>query len=850
MWKKNEIIIFLAVFVVSVFFLFGQSTKKDNPDIVEKVDVNWWQVPVFAIDNSRNPITDLQPEDIEIRVNNQPVTNFLVFKRTFSTTEKKEEPGPGPQTPPAVVTTQEEAPPILKKKLVFLLFDVTLSSETSTRKSKTIAVEMIKKIKEDAVFFLLTIEPFTGLRFICGPISDKNQMMNQIDRKIIPRKNERFVDMSKFTGGSFSPMDDGGVRMPALSSHPERSFSHMDDGGGAMDPEAVASFYQRKNESFFYGINSLCLILDSFDDNKFLYLFSEGLSNALRKSVRGGESYYFSRFQQVSQKLGKSGTVLFIINTLGVADPSQLMTEKYRELNLGSEPDSAFTKEEEFSGEISLRYMAKESGGKYIEGENTQIVETIDNMNHAYYEIFFQDIPGIKSPNRSISIKSKQNEIEIHTINTLALRKNYLDMSPLEKELFAFNLAADNPMTHKEMKIQHACVTKIDTGKKSIQYHITLPNDFLKRPFDLYKIWINNEDTEQEVALIEKETINPQKNKIKIECITPKKIEETNKTWPYFVLIDPKENSAVVRVIGDRWIEPEETLAQNEPSHKTETIPDEEFKRLMDGAALYSEKLKTSALHYLCREEITDIYTPFDPYSMRRSNAGIPIDQGINEIFGASTLGRYGRSEVKKHIFDYRLLKKGDDIKEDRELIKSSDIPPQYQSINKDQVIKPTAFMTEKAVFAPITMLDRSRQPLYIFRFLKYDDLKNRKCAVIKVIPRNSTTIKGVYGTIWLDTQDFSLLKIEVAPQSIINYPKLQEAAIKITSKLFLSLEMDFFEIRQGVRFPTEVRMIEKYKGGRTVSNAYSSSGWERVKTIFTYSQYQFFNIQTDVTYE
>jgi hypothetical protein len=42
--------------------------------------------------------------------------------------------------------------------------------------------------------------------------------------------------------------------------------------------------------------------------------------------------------------------------------------------------------------------------------------------------------------------------------------------------------------------------------------------------------------------------------------------------------------------------------------------------------------------------------------------------------------------------------------------------------------------------------------------------------------------------------------------------------------------------------------MLEKYKGGRLVSQQKGTKGWERNRTTFNYSDYQFFDINMEVS--
>ena len=165
-----------------------------------------------------------------------------------------------------------------------------------------------------------------------------------------------------------------------------------------------------------------------------------------------------------------------------------------------------------------------------------------------------------------------------------------------------------------------------------------------------------------------------------------------------------------------------------------------------------------------------------------------------------------------------------------------------------DQVVKPTAFFTRRPVFAPITMLALNRHVLYEYRFLGYEKQKGRNAAVIEAIPKNREKEQSIYGKIWIDKQDFSILKIEADPRSIKGYTALTELGKKLKTNLQLSLEIEFENLSNGIRFPTKVSMAEHYKGGRYVSKLKGPGGWLRTRTVFLYSDYRFFNVNSRVT--
>jgi hypothetical protein len=199
---------------------------------------------------------------------------------------------------------------------------------------------------------------------------------------------------------------------------------------------------------------------------------------------------------------------------------------------------------------------------------------------------------------------------------------------------------------------------------------------------------------------------------------------------------------------------------------------------------------------------------------------------------------------VKSYTFSYRLLKRGTKIREERDWLSSKDNIP----ISRDQVVKPTTFFSQRAIFAPLTLLARERQERYNFRFIRFDTRKDRSAAVIEVIPKYEEQENTIYGKIWIDLEDYSVLKIEADPRSINGYQSLKKIEKQLNARLFLTLEIQFDKLRDGIRFPTEVLLLEQYKGGRYVSIYKGPKGWERNRTTFSYTDYRFFDVNVEVS--
>jgi VWFA-related protein len=823
----------LVLILPMVSFLYPQ---QEHEKIVEEVSVNWWQVPVFAVDNNGNPVTDLQPGDILVQLNGRQIPGFTLQKRSFTVIKREKEK--------EVEMPAVKQPPIQKNKVLFFLFDLSLSRGKSIKRAKNIAKKIVADAEEDVRFFVLTIDAFAGLVYVGkGSASDKDQLVKLIEKEVKETQNKRVVDISDF----FS-------NMPT----PKIGGNKFDGEDSNLFQEIVAKYYKRRSIGFFYSFEALYFFLNSIEDNKFIYFFSEGMSNSILTSninIDGGRGMYNYYFKKVANYLSRSGALLFIINTMGVEQSqSDAGQSQFSENTAGTIS--------RFSGEDSLRFLTRESGGTYLEGTHEKIVERLENMNRAYYEISFPDLPQLKGTTRKVSIKSNRKGIKIHSLHSLEKRKHYTQMIPIEKEILVLNLVTqpDNSLINNTISAYNARVDKTKKNKKGVNYTVTLPPDFLQQHIDLYKVWLEvNDQGMARMEKMEKESLYPPKNPVKIQFPFPKREKPKGKeeeiageTNAYFVLVNQGTDPARAAVHGielyqedPQLLELEKNKAAVKAKKSGQAISAEEMNHILQGAADYCSRLKQSAFHFYCQEKILETRNPLTDSGQNKMELNnILYEQKFKPNVSLRQIRDSAYKQAKSYLFGYRLIKQGNQIKEERDWISSRD----NNKVRRDQVVQTNAFFSEKAVFAPITILDPTRQDRYNFQFIRYDQRNGRSAAVIEALPKNPGETATIYGTLWIDMEDFSLMKIEANPESIRNYRLLKDLARKLNTRLLLSLEIDFDLQQEGIRFPTKVVFLEKYKGGRLISMHQGPKGWERTRTEFTYSDYRFFSVQTDVT--
>jgi VWFA-related protein len=803
-------IVFTFFLIVSTIPAIGQ-----QEEIVEKVSVEWWVIPVFAVDSTGKSITDLKETDIQLKVNNKIIPTFTLIKKNFTTSET---PDAGqtktPQTPP---------PPNIQNRTrnVFLLFDTALSTKESTQKAKDIAKRIVSEARKNTRFFIMTIEPFAGLAYAGGQTGDKKKLLDIIEKGVKSKPNSRVPDINEIiveTGGKFTKYDANDKRFLRTS---------------------IGKYYKRKSKNFVRSFESLYYALNAIKDNKFVYLFTEGISNAVLDTDSGNRSEYDRYLAEMAKYLGRSGAVLFIINPYGVVAPENALT----------------------SGEDSLRTLAMKSGGKYLEGQNDSIIEKIEHLHQAYYEIFFPASLKAGQHTLNIHIDSKRKGTNVHTMQAAEKNRTYRQMSDMEREVLALNLISGNPLYKTDLESEKANIKKVSKKKAKVTYFVEIPAKMLKHPLDLYRVRLNKKGTG---TSIDKQAIRSAQPQLKIVFGKVKPDEDT-----YFALIDglqkiallhgvEKEDQTVFKVSlppdpESQW-DARDTIEKDIETRKPKDT--EELNRLLEGAAQYCENLKDAAFHYICKEKITENQKPL------RRNRAITKDIG-NPGYNLyrKPLDYIERQDIRttinrKHVFNYRLIKAGKQVKEERDLLKELKETNKHKkksSANPDttaEALRGIRFVSSKAVFGPITLLDKERQANYHFRLKGFKNMKEHRTAIIEAYPKNEKDSQFIYGKFWIDAENFSVLKIEANPNSIVGHSRLKKLADELNTRLFLTLETEFFKFRQGIRFPTRIIFKEKYKGGPLINSQRGTKGWTRTQTLTEYTDYMFFKVDMDVIYK
>jgi hypothetical protein len=256
------------------------------------------------------------------------------------------------------------------------------------------------------------------------------------------------------------------------------------------------------------------------------------------------------------------------------------------------------------------------------------------------------------------------------------------------------------------------------------------------------------------------------------------------------------------------------------------------LKKILETAGDYCEKLKTMALYFICHENIKEKTYEFEKTILFRRGTGEP-----RRLVPLADL-RAVKTIKSSYIYDYQMIKKGDDFKEKRDLLEENG-----KKRNKKDVELQTVRMSAKyLVFGPVGFLSKSWQPHFRYEIVGVEILNKKKAIVIRAVPQEITEENYCFGRIWLDEGDSSILRIEWEPQSIVHLKETVESSIgELKRKIAWTVTYDI--VKNGVRFP----------GAQSIKEIYiTKNGKEHVKyeAEHVYDNYRYFTVETEVIFK
>lgn len=213
------------------------------------------------------------------------------------------------------------------------------------------------------------------------------------------------------------------------------------------------------------------------------------------------------------------------------------------------------------------------------------------------------------------------------------------------------------------------------------------------------------------------------------------------------------------------------------------------LEKTLKGAAEYCEKMKRSAFHFFCKEDIREM-----------------VD--FNHTMGLVTSGKSYKAFTKnRYIYEYQLFREEGRVTESRTLLELNGIKKKVP----DAQLKINGIRYKKLIFGPISLVSREAQPRYFYTITGEDQLWGEPAVVIEALPIYYGDSMRLYGKIWINNKDYSVMKIQFNPKSIQSSHLIEKRSMRHNARPKVDFYEEFQITKFGIRFPSRYYLEEAY---------------------------------------
>jgi hypothetical protein len=259
-----------------------------------------------------------------------------------------------------------------------------------------------------------------------------------------------------------------------------------------------------------------------------------------------------------------------------------------------------------------------------------------------------------------------------------------------------------------------------------------------------------------------------------------------------------------------------------------------DLKAMLKKAAEYCEKLESSALNFVCHEEIQETIDPFlDVRPAQKITRDWSSPPGPESMF-------YVRSPRKiKHsyVYDYQCVRSGRAIREARILLKENG----REKNEPNATLKTSVVVFGTALMGPVGLFGERFQPQYDYAVIGQDKVGKHPVVVIDARPKPGVPeTRNLYGRAWVDPVTVDILKIEWSESRVGRHEIFDKRGEQYQRTPRLTILSEFSAEKNGIRFPSHLFVEEAYlsKSGRA---------FVRSKTDVTYKDFKFFTVEVEV---
>jgi hypothetical protein len=231
---------------------------------------------------------------------------------------------------------------------------------------------------------------------------------------------------------------------------------------------------------------------------------------------------------------------------------------------------------------------------------------------------------------------------------------------------------------------------------------------------------------------------------------------------------------------------------------------------VLEKTAAYCKRLDSEMIHFFCHEAIHETFES---------------DEGAFE---------------NSLVYEYQLIKEKTGITERRILLDRNGEKFHREDVPLDTL----KYKYEFLIYGPIAFFKKSFQDRFEYKLVGEETRRRQKVVVVEVLPLKMGDWKPLCGKVWLDSDDYSILKIKWHPKFLIeNFHESLDSARRLNSDLVVDYFSEFDIEKDGIRYPSRY-WVKEYRvawNGKKKSSASLDAAFRK---------YSFFSVGTEVTYD
>lgn len=264
-------------------------------------------------------------------------------------------------------------------------------------------------------------------------------------------------------------------------------------------------------------------------------------------------------------------------------------------------------------------------------------------------------------------------------------------------------------------------------------------------------------------------------------------------------------------------------LAQDAPAQAGQT----KMGQILEKSREYCQRLDKVALDFVCVEEVSEKYTD--------------IIHALEMVRGYMGSRVVEKEMVRKHkyLYDYQFIRK-EDRKIEKRILLEEDGAKKKEEVTR---LGTKMFQYKNVLFGPINLLAEDRQQFFNYKMIGKELLDGKEALVIEAIPIPSLEEQLLWGKIWVNEDDLSILKIEWNQAKMAHSAIIKDMARRYKGEPRITHITEFGFEKNGIRFPSHYLIEEAYikKKGKKIVHS---------ETDVIYKDYKFFTVETDVKYK